>query len=232
MSCKPRRSGEVVGNHVFWGATTFLPQLQSPVLLTASPTVNLARIPNIPRVLARCVVLSGWKRCIAGVQAQPPGLRPNPTFSPANSPVSPVDRTRLLTASSNTVAHERSIPIGWPSRHIRLRRIIPTDDTESRILPPASQQHRARARRVQCVLPSPGRLGWRSRYMPLCRPTHRASHATLILLSRARLSSADLLAGPRSRHASEKQCPGRKGSAQSSQALLLRRASTRPSAPR
>jgi len=28
-----------------------------------------------------------------------PGLRPNPTFSPANSPVSRVDRTRLLTAS-------------------------------------------------------------------------------------------------------------------------------------
>ena len=32
-----------------------------------------------------------------------PGLRPNPTFSLANSPVSPVDRTRLLTASSNAV---------------------------------------------------------------------------------------------------------------------------------
>ena len=30
-----------------------------------------------------------------------PGLRPNPTFSHANSPVSPVDRLRLLTALFN-----------------------------------------------------------------------------------------------------------------------------------
>ena len=42
-------------------------------------------------------VLSGWKRGIAGVQAQPPGLRPNPMFPLANSPISPVDRKRLLT---------------------------------------------------------------------------------------------------------------------------------------
>src|SRR5258708_29351971 len=43
-------------------------------------------------------VLSGRKRGIVGVGIQPPGLRSNPTFPPANSPVSPVDREHLLTA--------------------------------------------------------------------------------------------------------------------------------------
>jgi len=47
-------------------------------------------------------VLAGWQRGILGVSTQPPGLRPNPTLSVANSPVSPVDRRRLLTAPSNT----------------------------------------------------------------------------------------------------------------------------------
>jgi len=51
-------------------------------------------------------VLAGWKRGIAGVQAQPPGLRSNPTFSLANSPVSPVDSELLLTASSRAVCQE------------------------------------------------------------------------------------------------------------------------------
>ena len=50
--------------------------------------------------------LSGWKRDILGVRTQPPRLRPNPTFSPANSPVSPVDRSRLLTASSKAGCQE------------------------------------------------------------------------------------------------------------------------------
>src|SRR6266446_1795480 len=35
------------------------------------------------------------------VRAQPTGLRSDPTFSLANSPVSPVDRQRLLTAPYN-----------------------------------------------------------------------------------------------------------------------------------
>jgi hypothetical protein len=52
---KNLRCGEKVGNHGFWGATTFLPQLITPVLLTAAPAVPLARIRNIPRVLARRV---------------------------------------------------------------------------------------------------------------------------------------------------------------------------------
>ena len=35
------------------------------------------------------------------MRAQPQGSKPDPTFSLANSPVSPVDRLRLLTAPSN-----------------------------------------------------------------------------------------------------------------------------------
>ena len=89
------------GSNPCRGATTFLPQLRAAVLLTAAPARSVARIPNIPQVFASPRVLSGWKRGIAGVRAQPPGLRPNPTFSLANSPVSPVDRRRLLTAPSN-----------------------------------------------------------------------------------------------------------------------------------
>src|ERR1019366_5691796 len=54
-------------------------------------------------------VLSGWKRGIAGVQAQPPGLRPNPTFSLANSPVSPVDRRRLLTGGLRVGCQELTV---------------------------------------------------------------------------------------------------------------------------
>ena len=50
-------------------------------------------------------VLSGWKRGIVRVQAQPPGLRSNPMFSLANSPVSPVDRKRLLTGGLSLASH-------------------------------------------------------------------------------------------------------------------------------
>ena len=59
--------------------------------------------PYPPHSARSCAprVLSGWKRGIAGVQAQPLGLRPTPTFSLANSPRSLVDRKRLLTAPSN-----------------------------------------------------------------------------------------------------------------------------------
>jgi P27 family predicted phage terminase small subunit len=40
------------------------------------------------------------------VRSQPPGLMPNPTFLLASSPVSPVDRARLLTASSRAGCQE------------------------------------------------------------------------------------------------------------------------------
>jgi hypothetical protein len=40
-------------------------------------------------------------------------LRPNPTFSGANSPVSLVDRRPLLTAPSNKAGREYPIQIGF-----------------------------------------------------------------------------------------------------------------------
>ena len=50
-------------------------------------------------------VLSSLKRGLAGVRAQSLGLSAHPTFSVAKSPVSPVDRKRLLTASSSLGCH-------------------------------------------------------------------------------------------------------------------------------
>ena len=69
-------------------------------------TLRLYR-PYPPHSAGSCVwrVLSGWKRGLAGLRVQPPGLRPNPTFSLANSPVSPVDRSPLLTVLSNMGCH-------------------------------------------------------------------------------------------------------------------------------
>src|ERR1035437_3591837 len=58
------------------------------------------RCPYPPHSAGFCAPggLSSWKGDGAGVQAQPPGLRPNPTLSGTNSLVSPVDSLRLLTA--------------------------------------------------------------------------------------------------------------------------------------
>src|ERR1022692_4824510 len=73
----------------------FCPNSEWLFLLTAAPRVSFVRIRNIPQVFpcrsfspvgreaagfSLPLVLSGWKRGIAGVQAQPHGLRPNPTF--------------------------------------------------------------------------------------------------------------------------------------------------------
>jgi hypothetical protein len=44
------------------------------------------------------------------VRGQPPGFNADPTFSPANSRVSPVDRLRLLTAPSNAAPQASTIP--------------------------------------------------------------------------------------------------------------------------
>jgi len=57
----------------------------------------------------------------APLQAQPPGFRPDPTFSLANSPVSPVDRLRLLTGGLSAASQgakfqpsrERSAITSW-----------------------------------------------------------------------------------------------------------------------
>jgi hypothetical protein len=48
-----------------------------------------------------------------GVRAQPPGFSPDPKFSLANSPVSPVDRLRLLTAPSNTASQTVLFQTGY-----------------------------------------------------------------------------------------------------------------------
>jgi hypothetical protein len=63
-----------------------------------------ASIPNISKAFV-VADLSVWKRDYLGVRTQPPGFRPDPTFSLANSPVSPVDRLRLLTGGG-----ERGVP--------------------------------------------------------------------------------------------------------------------------
>ena len=49
-----------------------------------------------------------------------PGLESNPTFTRTNSPVSPVDRKRLLTAPSNTLPQFDKLTnaaLGWQQRH-------------------------------------------------------------------------------------------------------------------
>jgi hypothetical protein len=52
------------------------------------------RSPYLPHSAGSCAVggLSGWKRAIVRVQSQSPGLRPNPMFSLANSPVAQLDK--------------------------------------------------------------------------------------------------------------------------------------------
>ena len=66
-------------------------------------------MPNNSKVFAGAD-LSGWKGGFVGVRAQPPGFTADPTFSLANSPVSPVDRLRLLTAPSNLAAQGSGFP--------------------------------------------------------------------------------------------------------------------------
>ena len=79
---------------------------------TSTPTRNAYFVDSIDRRPARpypphsarsCAprVVSRWKQGVAGWRVEPPGLRPNPTSSPVNSRISPVDRSRLLTAPSN-----------------------------------------------------------------------------------------------------------------------------------
>ena len=67
--------------------------LSAPTLSGFFVDSSALRLPRLyPQHSARFSpphVFSGWKTAIAGAQAQPPGLRSNPTFSLANSPVSP-----------------------------------------------------------------------------------------------------------------------------------------------
>ena len=78
-------------------------KLAVPSCLTAALCATSV-IPNNSKVFAGAD-LSGWRGGFAGVRAQPPGFSPDPKFSLANSPVSPVDRLRLLTAPSSKGAH-------------------------------------------------------------------------------------------------------------------------------
>jgi hypothetical protein len=80
-------------------ANCFGYKLAVPSCLTAALRATSV-IPNNSKVFAGAN-LSGWRVGFAGVRAQPPGFRPDPKFSLANSPVSPLDRLRLLTAPSN-----------------------------------------------------------------------------------------------------------------------------------
>ncbi len=81
-----------------WGSQYLCAPTHEPPSVDSCARLFLTRIRNIPFGSCAPPVLSGWKSGIVRVQAQPQGLGPNPTVSLANSPVSPVDRRRLLTA--------------------------------------------------------------------------------------------------------------------------------------
>jgi len=86
------------------GAIHFGYKLAFQLCLTADPC-GAPVIPNNSKVFVGAD-LSGWKRGFAGGRAQPPGFNADPKFSLANSPLSPVDRLRLLTAPSNVAARD------------------------------------------------------------------------------------------------------------------------------
>jgi hypothetical protein len=90
--------------YTLWGATTFPPKLVEPVLLTAAPAASLPVSATFRRFLRVQAVSPVGKETARGCKLNP-GLRPNPAFPLANSPVSPVDRTRLLTAPSKPGGH-------------------------------------------------------------------------------------------------------------------------------
>ena len=104
-----RPSGSLAHGETGWksisrGAIYFGYQLA--ILFSLTPArCGAPVIPNSLKVFVGAD-LSGRKGGFAGVRAQPPGFNADPKFSLANSPVSPVDRLRLLTAPSNLAAQE------------------------------------------------------------------------------------------------------------------------------
>jgi hypothetical protein len=70
-----------------------------PVSLTAAP-VAPSPVSATFRRFSRVTHFLRLEERLRGGARSTPGLRPNPTFSPANSPVSLVDRMLLLTASA------------------------------------------------------------------------------------------------------------------------------------
>src|SRR5208337_1491026 len=99
------RRGEIGLKPESRGANHFGYKLASASCLTAA-LCGTSVIPNNSKVFA-AADLSGWRGGFVGVRDQPPGFSPDPKFSLATSPVSPVDRLRLLTAPSNVGGHVR-----------------------------------------------------------------------------------------------------------------------------
>jgi len=95
------------GSNPFSGAKRFGYKLALLSSLTAALRATSV-IPNNSKVFAGAN-LSGWRCGFVGVRAQPPGFSPDPKYSLANSPVSPLDSLRLLTAPSNTGGQEFTI---------------------------------------------------------------------------------------------------------------------------
>src|ERR1035437_1609994 len=90
------RPGEAVLYRVFWGAIHFGYKLASPRCLSAAPAARPLS-QTIQRYLREPTSPVG-KAASRGGARSTPGFSPDPKFSLANSPVSPVDRLRLLTA--------------------------------------------------------------------------------------------------------------------------------------
>ena len=100
------------------------PSSLNPIACFVDSSARRLPPPYPPHSASSCAprVLSGFEERFDGVQAQPPGLRQNPTFPLANSPVSPVDRSRLLNsrveraralAQSSELRRERYGDGGW-----------------------------------------------------------------------------------------------------------------------
>ena len=100
-----------------WGATRFGYKLALLSGLTAA-LCGTPVIPNNSKVFA-AADLSGWRGGFVGVRDQPPGFNADPKFSLANSPVSPLDMLRLLTAPSNMGGHADQVRNSGPAEQFK-----------------------------------------------------------------------------------------------------------------
>ena len=116
------------GSNPCRGATTFLPQFLGRVSLTARAPFPWPVSATFRRFSGVAGALWFEERFRGGASSTP-GLRPNPAFSLANSPVSPVDRKRLLTASSNAGCRQFSSNRRTPSDFTEPR---PADSSPTR----------------------------------------------------------------------------------------------------
>lgn len=88
------------------GAEPSASEIQTPIILAAALSDLFDLIRHIPKVLARRAASPAGEETPWGVSSTP-RLGPNPTFSRTNSPVSPVERSRLLTAPSTPPLHTK-----------------------------------------------------------------------------------------------------------------------------